>query len=164
MFLLTNGLRIKMYVLCSPKMCSLRAAHVCLSLLGSLIIVSWTPRAFQEWSGRFEKAISSCMANATAQADHSFFGRGKMTCPKLRRNQYAVAKHRRPGEVQQTCGFLNRAVARWFKQLLRLQSYMHAVKSVNAESIFCPALPCGIANSMPQVLTTVLKVGGHTEQ
>ena len=95
-----------------------------------------TTRAFQEWSGRFEKAVSSCMAHATARADHSFFGRGKMTGPKLRRTQYAVPKHSRPGEVQQTCGFLNRAVARWFRQLRRLQSYMHAVKSANAEQNF----------------------------
>ena len=92
--------------------------------------------AFQAWSGRFEKAASSCMVHPTAKADRSYYGRGQMTKPKLRRSVYAVPKHSRQGEVQQTCGFLNRAVARWFKQLRRLLSYVHAVRSANSSSNF----------------------------
>ena len=92
--------------------------------------------AFREWSSRFEQAASASMSHPTAQADRSFFGRGRMTQPKPRKCNYAVPKHSRPGEVQQVCGFLNRAVARWFKQLRRLQSYMHAVRSVNAGATF----------------------------
>ena len=92
--------------------------------------------AFREWSSRFEQAASASMSHPTAQADRGFFGRGRMTQPKPRKCNYAVPKHSRPGEVQQVCGFLNRAVARRFKQLRRMQSYMHAVRSVNAGATF----------------------------
>ena len=62
-------------------------------------------------------------------ADRSFSGRGQMTKPRLRRHLPQVPKHSRQGEAEQTCGFLNRASANWFKQLRRLQSYKHAARS-----------------------------------
>lgn len=95
-----------------------------------------TTRAFSTWSRSFEHKVSECLSSAVSRTDRSFFGRGQITRPKLRRNQPQVPKHSRPGEVEQTCGFLNRAIARWFKQLRRLQSYRHAAHAVRCSDTF----------------------------
>eukprot|EP00435_Cladocopium_sp_Y103_P045090 s956_g12.t2 len=85
--------------------------------------------AFRDWSRDFEVKVSQCTSAATASADRSYFGRGRFTRPRLRQQVLPVPKHSRQGEVEQICGFLNRASASWFKQLRRLQSYKHAANS-----------------------------------
>eukprot|EP00438_Fugacium_kawagutii_P015719 Skav235342 [mRNA] locus=scaffold520:958024:962610:- [translate_table: standard] len=91
---------------------------------------------FHRWSAEFEQCVSSCMRNKVASANGSFFGRGALTRPKRQPAQAPVVKHSRPGEVVQASSLLNRAVNRWFRQLRRLQSYRHAVKSSNAAENF----------------------------
>ena len=84
---------------------------------------------FHAWSRAFEDRASKAMSTATAKHDRSFLGRAQLRRPELRRVNPVVLKHTRPGELAQSNGFLNRATARWFKQLRRLQSYNHAVHS-----------------------------------
>ena len=55
-----------------------------------------------------------------------------MTRPRKRRTQAPVSHHR-PGEIALASGFLNRSVAAWYKQMRRVQSYLHAVKSTRSE-------------------------------
>ena len=96
--------------------------------------------AFHAWSQGFEAKVTSCLSKPVAKADNSFCGRGKLTEPVRRRRNPLVVKSSRQGEYTQACGFLNRAVSRWFKQLRRLQSYKHAIASSNAASTYASRL------------------------
>eukprot|EP00435_Cladocopium_sp_Y103_P015513 s1799_g3.t2 len=91
---------------------------------------------FHRWSKAFEQQVSQCIASPVGRADKSYFGRGSQTKPKIRRLQPPVPKYHRPGEIAQASGFLNRAVSAWYKQLRRLQSYNHAVKSQRASETY----------------------------
>ena len=84
---------------------------------------------FRRWSASFEEQVSKCVATSVGRHDRSFFGRGSITRPKPRRTHAPVIKPPRPGELAPASGFLNRSVAAWYKQMRRLQSYCHAVKS-----------------------------------
>lgn len=95
-----------------------------------------TTKAFQKWSQSFEHAVSQCLAGSVAKADRSFHGRGRLIAPRPRRVNPPVLKPNRPGEFAQASGFLNRAVAAWYKQLRRLQSYCHAVRSPRVEETY----------------------------
>lgn len=92
--------------------------------------------AFRAWSQDFEIRASASMSTAISRADLSFHGRAKLVAPKSRRINPVTQKSHRPGESAQSCGFLNRAVARWFQQLRRLQSYKHAVASSRHDETF----------------------------
>ena len=90
-------------------------------------------KAFRTWGRKFETQVTHCIQPGTQQADRSFYGRGRHTKPRQRKQLPPVPKHSRPGEVEQTCGFLNRASTNWFKQLRRLQSYQHAIRSSRSQ-------------------------------
>ena len=92
--------------------------------------------AFHSWSQDFEICASASMSTAVSRADRSFHGRAKIVTPQFRRINPVTQKGHRPGESAQSCGFLNRAVARWFQQLRRLQSYKHAIASSRNEETF----------------------------
>ena len=100
--------------------------------------------AFRSWSRQFEVKVSQALSPGVQRADRSYFGRGQLTKPRQRRTQAAVPKHSRPGEVEQTCGFLNRASAAWYKQLRRLQSYRHAAQSHRQHETSILGWLCGI--------------------
>ena len=106
-----------------------------LSDCNSLPLPFDSTKAFHEWSHAFEKRASACVPGI-GRLDRSFHGRGKLTQPIKRRSSHAVPKASRPEEIEQASGFLNRAVARWFKQLRRLQSYCHAVRSARSDDNF----------------------------
>lgn len=97
---------------------------------GSLDVSSITRQqmseAFASWSADFETAAGASMQSPIIQKDKSFCGRAQLTKPVRRRLCPVVPKAPRPGEEAQMCGFLNRAVRRWYQQLRRLQSYKHA--------------------------------------
>ena len=101
--------------------------------------------AFRAWGDQFEQKAASCLSKPVAKADRSFQGRGKLTAPVTRRNNHLVVKSSRQGEYTQVCGFLNRAVSRWFKQLRRFQSYHHAIASPNAASTYASRLQLWIS-------------------
>eukprot|EP00435_Cladocopium_sp_Y103_P028210 s1936_g7.t1 len=84
---------------------------------------------FHKWSHAFERAVSGCIEHAAGRVDKSFYGRGRLTKPVQRRLNAPLLKPHRPGEVAPVSGFLNRAVAAWYKQVRRLQSFCHAAKS-----------------------------------
>ena len=88
---------------------------------------------FRQWSEAFEIRASKSMKTKTAKLDRSFHGRAQLCQPQHRRINAIVVKHARPGELSQANGFLNRATSRWYKQLRRLQSYLHAVRSIRSE-------------------------------
>ena len=91
---------------------------------------------FRSWSRKFELKASASSQSRTVRADTSFYGRGALDRPHPRLITPSVPKHSRDGEVQQASGFLNRVVSRWYKQLRRLQSYLHAIKSPRAAENF----------------------------
>lgn len=92
---------------------------------GSDFDANSSTEGFRAWSSRFEDAAATCMT----RINRNYFGRGKLTRLQRRRQRPPVVKSSRPGEVTQVSGFLNRSISRWFKQLRRLQSYLHAVRS-----------------------------------
>lgn len=96
--------------------------------------------AFSKWSEAFETRASKSMRTKTAQLDRSYFGRAQLCKPKYGRINAIVVKRARPGEVSQANGFLNRATSRWYKQLRRLQSYLHAARSVRCEETWVSRL------------------------
>eukprot|EP00438_Fugacium_kawagutii_P013810 Skav210601 [mRNA] locus=scaffold234:26058:30767:- [translate_table: standard] len=85
--------------------------------------------AFRRWSQRFERSVSQHFVTPVSRHDRSYHGRGRLVKPIQRPVAAPVVRHSRQGELQQACGFLNRACAHWFKQLRRLQSYRHAAVS-----------------------------------
>lgn len=91
---------------------------------------------FHRWSQAFEKQVTQCLPHAVGRADRSFHGRGKLTKPAIRQINAPIPKHHRPSELAQASGFLNRAVAAWYKQLRRLQSFCHAAKSLRASETY----------------------------
>ena len=95
-----------------------------------------TTEAFRSWSQKFEQQVVASFEPRIVKADTSFQGRGLLDRPQPRLVSITVPKHSRDGEVRQVSGFLNRAVSRWFKQLRRLQSYLHAIKSDRADETF----------------------------
>ena len=110
--------------------------------------------AFRSWSRQFEVKVSQALSPGVQRADRSYFGRGQLTKPRQRRTQAAVPKHSRPGEVEQTCGFLNRASAAWYKQLRRLQSYRHAAQSHRQHETF---------HSRVALWNSILRAPGFTD-
>lgn len=102
--------------------------------------------AFASWSADFEAAAGDSMQSPIIQKDKSFYGRAQLTKPVRRRLCPLVPKAPRPGEEAQMCGFLNRAVRRWYQQLRRLQSYKHAACSVRATENF--ESRCSLWNSI----------------
>lgn len=102
--------------------------------------------AFASWSADFEAAAGDSMQSPIIQKDKSFCGRAQLTKPVRRRLCPLVPKAPRPGEEAQMCGFLNRAVRRWYQQLRRLQSYKHAACSVRATENF--ESRCSLWNSI----------------
>lgn len=103
---------------------------------GGSVVPADTTEAFRSWCNKFEHLVSASCGSRTVRADKSFFGRGVLDRPRPRQACVTVPKHSRAGEVSQISGFLNRSVSRWFKQLRRLQSYMHAIKSSRASDTF----------------------------
>ena len=99
---------------------------------GCTLYEETSSEAFHRWSRDFELRASSAMTSPVAKSDRSYHGRAKLCKPVRRRINAVVLKQTRPGELAQSNGFLNRATARWFKQLRRIQSYHHAVHSERA--------------------------------
>lgn len=91
---------------------------------------------FKRWSRDFELRAAQCINTAAGKGDRSFGGRGAITRPKARKLNAPIPKPSRPGEIAQASGFLNRAVSAWYKQMRRIQSYHHAIKSVRAEATY----------------------------
>eukprot|EP00438_Fugacium_kawagutii_P004481 Skav232404 [mRNA] locus=scaffold1077:741915:746805:+ [translate_table: standard] len=85
--------------------------------------------AFTRWSKAFEHEVSRCLGSQAGHSDRSFHGRGRMLRPKMRAIQAPLIKPPRPGELAPASGFLNRSIAAWFKQMRRVQSYLHASRS-----------------------------------
>ena len=92
--------------------------------------------AFERWSKAFECHASNCVSTAPARIDRSYHGRGQRLKPTPRRPQAPVFKPSREGEHMPANSFLNRSVSLWFRQLRRLQSYQHAIKSPRAPETF----------------------------
>ena len=98
-------------------------------------------QAFSQWSSRFESRVTQHLSTPVAKADKSFYGRGSITKPQLRKTSAPVPKHHRQGEVEIANGFLNRSTLRWFQQLRRLQSYLHAARSARAAENYLSRVP-----------------------
>ena len=107
---------------------------------GCTLYEETSSEAFHRWSRDFERRASSAMISPVAKSDRSYHGRAKLCKPVRSRINAVVLKQTRPGELAQSNGFLNRATARWFKQLRRIQSYHHAVHSERATENYASRL------------------------
>ena len=81
-------------------------------------------------------------------------GRCQRTQPQRRQPEAPLSKPSRQGEVVLYNDFTGWAVARWFKQLRRLQSLRFAIKSVHGTS-------SGTASTRPKSLRELFTDGGR---
>ena len=61
---------------------------------------STSTHAFRDWSHEFEVKVTQRTSTETTRADRSFFGRGRLTKLRPRRQNHQVPKHSRQGEVE----------------------------------------------------------------
>ena len=119
--------------------------------------------AFTHWCGEFESRVSACMQLDSARVDRSYHGRGQRLKPTPRRPQAPVIRPSRQGEVTPASSFLNRAVSNWFRQLRRLQSYQHAIKSSRADENFESRASLCTVSKLPMGFPMDFELGGHTD-
>ena len=85
--------------------------------------------AFRAFSLAFEDSFGGAIDAPGATLPPSCRGRGQRCAPEKRPPQCPILKPSRPGEVQQSSCFLGRTVHKWFMQLRRMQSMLHALKA-----------------------------------
>ena len=84
---------------------------------------------FKEFSTAWEASLSGHFLNQSQQnLEQPQRGRGQRTSPTTRSIAPPRCKASRPGEAALACNTAGEAVILWFKQLRRLQSYMHSIK------------------------------------
>ena len=82
--------------------------------------------SFAQWSKSTESALK---ASATIDIPSTCWGRGQTLSTRARPVQLVPVRPGRHGDLQPKCGFLNRAVHLWCRQLRRLQAYCQRAKS-----------------------------------
>lgn len=85
--------------------------------------------AFRAFSHAFEESFGGVIDAPGAVLPPSCRGRGQRSAPEKRPPQCPILKPSRPSEVQQSSCFLGRTVHKWFMQLRRMQSMLHALKA-----------------------------------
>jgi len=79
-----------------------------------------------QWARAYELSFDGYMDTSIGSLPSSCRGRCQRSEPILRVVDCPMVKPSRPGEVQVKTDFIGRAVLRWFQQLRRLQSMVHA--------------------------------------
>ena len=96
----------------------------------------WKPislsTSFAKWSKRAENCMHAAATKQALPITAGYYGRGQQRAPQLRPLQSVPVRPSRNGEVTVASGLLNRSTHRWFKQLRRLQSFVHSAKCATA--------------------------------
>ena len=79
-----------------------------------------------QWARAYENSFDGFMDTSIGHLPTSCRGRCQQKDPVVRAVDSPLLKPSRPGEVQIKTDFVGRAVHRWFQQLRRLQSMVHA--------------------------------------
>ena len=88
---------------------------------------------FKEFSGHFESAFAGCVSGLPrARLPTCCQGRGIRVAPEARSFPSVPVTASRHGEDSLTCDLVCLEVKRWFKQLRRLQSLVHALGAAKA--------------------------------
>jgi len=80
----------------------------------------------QHWARSYENSLGGYFDTAVGSLPTSCRGRCQQSEPVQRSVECPLVKPSRPGEVQMKTDLVGRAVHRWFQQLRRLQSMVHA--------------------------------------
>ena len=84
---------------------------------------------FQYWCQDFESSFTDNIDLPGKRLTPAMVGRGQRTQPEIRAQQCPILRPSRPGEVHQSSELLGRTVHKWFLQLRRMQSMLHALKA-----------------------------------
>ena len=108
---------------------------------GNFDLQRWTPcsvgtewdvasseQAFASWSRQVEASLRSAANAQNFPLTSGHFGRVQQKTPQQRPIQHVPLRSSRHGEVAPASAFLNRALHKWFKQLRRIQSYLHCAR------------------------------------
>jgi hypothetical protein len=86
----------------------------------------WIDHRVEHWARTYENSFDGYMDTAVGNLPTSCRGRCQQKGPMKRDVDCPLIKPSRPGEVQVRSDFVGRAVHRWFQQLRRIQSMVHA--------------------------------------
>ncbi len=84
---------------------------------------------FQHFCQHYESSFHGYVDTPSHSLPTTCQGRGQISKPVNRKATFPLLKPSRPGEVHQVTEFLGRAVQKWFMQLRRIQSMVHALKA-----------------------------------
>eukprot|EP00435_Cladocopium_sp_Y103_P075839 s140_g66.t1 len=87
--------------------------------------------AYSTFWQRYEKSFNDHMATPDGLLPTTSHGRGRRQAPEQRQGALPLLRPSRPGEVTQSCELLGRTPQKWFVQLRRLQSMLHALRANN---------------------------------
>ena len=102
---------------------------------------------FAQWCHQWESSLEGhCSLQPDCQLPPRCKGRGQHTAPQLASAAPPVMRAARPGEAALRSDFASRMLLRWYKQLRRLQSYLHAIRAAKmTESAICYRLSLWVA-------------------
>ena len=86
-------------------------------------------QCFQQFGKDFERSFQNTIDAPGGQLPPATSGRCKLQQPEERPAQCPLLTPSRPGEVQPASELLGRTVQKWFLQLRRMQSMLHALKA-----------------------------------
>lgn len=89
----------------------------------------WIDHRIDLWARSYENSFDGYMDTAIGTLPTSCRGRCQQSGGQMREADCPLMKPSRPGEVQIKTDFVGRAVQRWFQQLRRIQSMVHATKA-----------------------------------
>ena len=89
----------------------------------------WIDHRVEQWARSYENSFDGYMKTAIGTLPTSCRGRCQRHDPVHREVDCPLIKPSRPGEVQLKTDLVGRAVQRWFQQLRRIQSMVHAKKA-----------------------------------
>ena len=84
---------------------------------------------FADWSRAFERGLDGHVRSPGGGLQGCCFGRGRRLAPSAKQATVIAVKQARPGEEVCSSHLLSREVNRWYRQLRRLQSLVHAVRA-----------------------------------
>eukprot|EP00438_Fugacium_kawagutii_P033744 Skav209660 [mRNA] locus=scaffold2126:122984:134587:- [translate_table: standard] len=84
---------------------------------------------FQQFSRDYEASFTGYIAAPGGKLPPAACGRGQRIAPETRPSACPLLKASRPGELKPAADTIGRTVQKWFQQLRRLQSMVHALRA-----------------------------------
>ena len=92
---------------------------------------------FQRFAKQYERSLEGHVDSASGSPPSACFGPSQRLKPVGKTQPFISHRPSRPGEVACCRDFVSAEVLRWFKQLRRLQSLLHAVRSGSDSTEAC---------------------------